>query len=78
MKIEISIEKEGSHGEGEDKKAMMDKALANGKKMQERKMMQERVAKMLAKMAGRKKPEMIDMEAAADFVEDNEEYKKGM
>jgi hypothetical protein len=42
---------------------------------------QRKVAKMLAKMAGRKTPNEIDMETAADFEEDNIEYKmalKGM
>ena len=42
---------------------------------------QRKVAKMLAKMAGRKTPNEIDMETAADFEEYNIEYKmalKGM
>jgi hypothetical protein len=39
---------------------------------------QRKVAKMLAKMAGRKTPNEIDLDAAADFEEDNIEYKMAM
>ena len=69
MKIFIEIEKdgEGKDGmEGYDEEGMQKKMVASA--------FQKRVAKMLAKAAGRNTPNELDMEAAKDFEEDNAEY----
>ena len=73
MKIEIYLDKEGK---GEDKEKDMESALMSAEEHKKAMLMQRRVAKMLAKMAGRSTPNELDMETAMDFVEDNAEYEK--
>ena len=62
MKISIEIEKD-SEDKGMDQEEIMQVTA-----------FQRKVAKMLAKMAGRNTPNEIDMETAKDFEEDNAEY----
>lgn len=73
MKIEIYLDKEGK---GEDKEKDMESALMSAEEHKKAMLMQRRVAKMLAKMAGRSMPNELDMETAMGFVEDNAEYEK--
>lgn len=62
MKIEISIEKDDSEKEQEQEMGKSKGLTA----------LQMKVAKLLAKNAGRKKPNQMDMEKASE-IEDEEE-----
>ena len=75
MKIEIKIGKER-----EDKEEMNGPDAYEGKmdKVKMNPAFHRKVAKLLAKAAGRKEPNMVDIETAADFIEDNEKQKSGM
>lgn len=68
MKIEVSIEKDGK-GDKEEK-------MMSPEQMRRAQAMQIKVAKMLARMAGRPSPNEVDNEIAAEFVEENMESKK--
>lgn len=72
MKIEISIEK------GKEKEDDMESHMEKPMSEKEYTPFELKVSKMLAKMAGRKKPNQIDLEAARDFAEDDAEFKAGM
>lgn len=59
MKIELSLEMGGEHGKGMDKKPM---ALTP---------LQKKVAMMLAKEKGKKKPDESDLEKVRELGEDD-------
>ena len=67
MKIEIEIEK----GKDKDEKEMM-----SPEQQRRHDMLKLKVARMLAKSMGRTTPNEIDVETAADFIEDNMESEK--